>query len=507
MGTCMKLTPTDSCPTAKLCRRSWNLTPALAGRAGSIVPSRRLRSALAGWLAGSRVAAKAGERMRRENVDKSIGSDQSSAVARRAPLRTPLPSRCPPTLARRGHNGASGWTGSRVIVGQVVGHLGGQPAAQRDCAPGTLGPERAGDPDKIPNGLLRTAAASGIAVGLATASLGGIGTANGTCIGFSGINIGDGCLSTLGSFAIGLGPNTFAAAGGLFSFAIANGLGNAETELTTAASLGSFNLAYAGGPDTLAQANGNLGLAVVQGANARAQAGNGLPFDLLDLAINFGNGLDTPPPLGGATGNPSLDPQTNAVSAFRPGNISANIFGNSIPGEGPEGVSTVQAGGLATMPLAFGFANAAYNLFGDGNHVLAGAQASNFGLAISAFGDRNDVDVQGPAALAAAIGVGNQIVSRTVPGITIATPFNSTGTSTNVLAASNPNKFVPKIFATGTGNTSDSPLSGSLTKVGTQFSSSLNSLSKTLSDTINNVTKNVTKNVTSGLAGGTTNEE
>ena len=75
MGTCMKLTPTDSCPTAKLCRRSWNLTPALAGRAGSIVPSRRLRSALAGWLTDSRAAAKAGERLRRENVDKSIGSD------------------------------------------------------------------------------------------------------------------------------------------------------------------------------------------------------------------------------------------------------------------------------------------------------------------------------------------------------------------------------------------------------------------------------------------------
>ena len=98
---------------------------------------------------------------------------------------------------------------------------------------------------------------------------------------------------------MGLGPNTFATAGGLLSFAIANGLGNAETELTPAASLGSFNLAYAGGPDTLAQANGNLGLAVVQGENARAQAGNGSPFDLLDLAINFGNGLDTAAPRRG----------------------------------------------------------------------------------------------------------------------------------------------------------------------------------------------------------------
>ena len=107
---------------------------------------RRLRSDLAGWLTGSRAAAKAGERMRGENVDESIGSDQSSAVARRAHSPTPLPSRCPPALARRGRHGAYGWVGSRVIVGQVVGHRGGQPAAQRDCAPGPLGPERAGDP-------------------------------------------------------------------------------------------------------------------------------------------------------------------------------------------------------------------------------------------------------------------------------------------------------------------------------------------------------------------------
>ena len=57
-----EIDPADSCATAKLCRRSWNLTPALAGRAGSIVPSRRLRSGLAGRLTGRPTAAKAGVR-------------------------------------------------------------------------------------------------------------------------------------------------------------------------------------------------------------------------------------------------------------------------------------------------------------------------------------------------------------------------------------------------------------------------------------------------------------
>ena len=111
--------------------------------------------------------------------------------------------------------------------------------------------------DKIPNGLLRTAAASGIAVGLAAASLGGIGTASARCIGISSINIGDGCRTTLGSFALGLGPNTMALSAGLLTSAIAIGLGNEDTEVTQATSFGTFSFAWAGGPDTLAETNGN----------------------------------------------------------------------------------------------------------------------------------------------------------------------------------------------------------------------------------------------------------
>ncbi len=46
---------------------------------------------------------------------------------------------------------------------------------------------------KIASGLRRGAVASGLAAGLAAASLGGVPTADATCIGISGINIGGGC--------------------------------------------------------------------------------------------------------------------------------------------------------------------------------------------------------------------------------------------------------------------------------------------------------------------------
>ena len=64
--------------------------------------------------------------------------------------------------------------------------------------------------DKIPDGRLRTAVASGAAVALATASLGVVGTAGASCINFSGIGIGEGaalhCEASFGNIAIVIGP-------------------------------------------------------------------------------------------------------------------------------------------------------------------------------------------------------------------------------------------------------------------------------------------------------------
>ena len=56
--------------------------------------------------------------------------------------------------------------------------------------------------NKFASGLLCGAVASGV---VAAASLGGVGTANATCVSFSGFSLGTGCTSSLGGFAIGIG--------------------------------------------------------------------------------------------------------------------------------------------------------------------------------------------------------------------------------------------------------------------------------------------------------------
>ena len=325
--------------------------------------------------------------------------------------------------------------------------------------------------DKLASGLLRGAVVSGLAAGLAAASLGGVPTANGTCIGISGINIGGGCFTTVGSFALGLGPNTTASAIGFLNGAVAIGLGNEPLEQTQAASFGFFNFAWADGPDTFAETNGNANLAVVQGENAQTVVGAGTAFDNVNIGINVGNGFDT------GVGF-TLDRFTNSVGTFGQGNIAVNIFGNSVPGgtgctpagcEGVEGVSTVQAGGIGTMPLSVGFANAAYNFFGDGNQVTVGDEGSDFGLGFSVFGDRNIVNVNGPLAAGGALFQSDRLVEQTGPGIEIngdpappppavTTLSNSTGSNTNVPAAGGTQRSLvrPSLnFAPGINSTSN----------------------------------------------------
>ena len=374
--------------------------------------------------------------------------------------------------------------------------------------------------DKIPNGLLRTAAASGIAVGLATASLGGIGTANGTCIGFSGFNIDDGsggCFTTVGSFALGLGPNTIATSAGLLTSAIAVGFGNEPLEITQATSFGFFSFAWAGGPDTLAETNGNANLAVVQGENAQTVVGAGTAFDNVNIGINVGNGFDTPVGF-------TVDHFTNSVGTFGQGNIAVNFFGNSVPGgtgcnpttgcEGVEGVSTVQAGGVSLDPLSVGFANAAYNFFGDGNHVTVGDQGSDFGLGFSVFGDRNDVVVNGPAAAGGALFQSDRLVEQTGPGIEINGVEKPTGTNATVLAARGTQEDVRPSLAFRPGSKVTSNLrnvTSSLRNATSSGGSALTSVSnrittsfKNLSDAVNNVTQKLTARP---KAGDSTNEE
>ena len=72
-----------------------------------------------------------------------------------------------------------------------------------------MGKRRDGSKDKLASGLLRGAVVSGLVSGLAAASLGGVGTANATCLSIGGFfSIGSGCTSSPLSFAVVLGTGT-----------------------------------------------------------------------------------------------------------------------------------------------------------------------------------------------------------------------------------------------------------------------------------------------------------
>ena len=112
--------------------------------------------------------------------------------------------------------------------------------------------------DMFSSGLLRAAVVSGVVSGLAAAALGGgVPKANATCIGFSGIDIGVGCTTQLGTIAAVLGPGT-ATARGFFTGAIAIGDAAALAD-------GLATAVWAGGTGSDASADGTLSWAFAQG--------------------------------------------------------------------------------------------------------------------------------------------------------------------------------------------------------------------------------------------------
>ncbi len=132
---------------------------------------------------------------------------------------------------------------------------------------------------------------------LAVGAVAGLGTApaSATCVGISGINIGEGCDSTFGNFALGLGEGTVATANtGFLTGAIATGTD------TNAFSDGLGALAYAGGTGTVAETQGILNLAVAGlgfegplgvGTNVVATAGV-RDLDFVNIAVNIGSADD-----------------------------------------------------------------------------------------------------------------------------------------------------------------------------------------------------------------------
>ena len=195
--------------------------------------------------------------------------------------------------------------------------------------------------DKIPNGLLRTAAASGLAAGLVATSLGVGGTANGTCIGITGINIGEGCDSSFGNFALGLGEGTVAVArDGFINGAIAigtnvgafAGVPEGISVANVALNLGSADVPFSLNPDTGA-------VVVPVGAYNGVLAGPGF----LNLGVNLTGAANA----GGGQGPRPMEIRASGIASSVINAIGANR--NSLTSEGILANTTV-LGGLFPGP-------------------------------------------------------------------------------------------------------------------------------------------------------------
>ncbi len=313
--------------------------------------------------------------------------------------------------------------------------------------------------EKFNNGPVRAALVAGVASAVAVGSLSGVGPANGTCIGISGINIGSGCASTFGNFALGLGEGTVANSSGGF-----------------------------------------LNGAIAVGTNVAALAGdpfNTGTFSVANLALNLGSAEDR------FTGPfPLSDETAQSVVLAGPGvlNLGANLGGAANSGAG---------GGVGKQPMqivAAGFGSSALNFIGNRNRLTSTGILANStvlgGIAPGANGSDNTVTSEGPlsvafvrqgifsepcelgpcgnvvkatgfGAIAGALNTVGRNVLQNGFGINIATPGNDTGAATTLASA----KFAPTTFAGGSSNQSGNQQSGSLTKGSKQFSSSLKNLS------------------------------
>lgn len=313
--------------------------------------------------------------------------------------------------------------------------------------------------DKVTRAGIVGAVASAMAVG----AFGATAPAHAWCVGISGINIGGGCSSTLGNFALGLGPNAVATSTGFITGAIA--FGDAF-----ASSAGTLTAAWAGGAGSESYTNGLFNWAVAQGTNASAVAGR-QNSDFANFSFNFGNAVE--PWLGGE--NEELG-TSNVDASFGSFNLAANLGGNANAVEGTTKDLRVWAGGLEGEE---NFGSAALNLFGNrndvqafGSGVAALAVGNPFGFpngsdSIVRVGDfiegisggslslafnvqppfiteecdtgqcGNTVTVSnGYLSIAGAVGLVNRVVEQVGPGIRINTPFNPPPTVTNELAAS-----------------------------------------------------------------------
>jgi hypothetical protein len=400
--------------------------------------------------------------------------------------------------------------------------------------------------DQLANGPLRYVAALGLVSGMAAGSLGGAGTANASCLSIGGFfSIGSGCTSSPLSFALVLGNGTanaqgllngaiaignaaFADARGFLTGAIANGLGNSTSgplpPETVARSVGALSFAYGGGTDTFVDTQGSLNIAAAQGNGYFVRAG-GTPGDIGNVALSLGNNNDPDEPgllaavvagdIGPSGRNPSYF--NLALNLGDKNNVQAKGFANSV----------LNFFGNENAIAATGILNNATNIFGDqnavgadnvpdGNANILGQIGGN--VAFNAFGDRNSVlagsqtaPPDGPLAIAGALGVDDQSVDQPGTGITIRTPFNATGSDTNVLAvgttqgsAARPGLTLTSGRNVASNLRSTSPDAPALTSVNQRtgpakkFSDQLKSSTKKIRDQLRSSTKKIRDNATRG---------
>jgi len=366
--------------------------------------------------------------------------------------------------------------------------------------------------NKFASGLLCGAVASGV---VAAASLGGVGTANATCVSFSGFSLGTGCTSSLGGFAIGIGDGTEATANGLLNFAIATGAN------TFATSVGALSLALAGGSGSQASTNGTLNLAVGGigfpgalgiGTNVTAQAGSEGGGDFGNVAVNLGHADE----LGQSGVFAGGSPIGRGVL-----NLAVNLGGNadengdlSMTASGI-GNSAINVSGNRNQVVALGILSNATNLGnpfffpnGSDNIVIAGDLAEPAGALLSvAFnvnGVNNTVNAFGPLSIAGALIVSDQEpITKEGPGITVRTPLNPNPAGGSVLAARGTQQSLvrPSLNFSPGNNAVSTSLGGSSSKATSPGGSAFKSASDRVTTSVKKLSDTVSK-VTRGLAGG-----
>ena len=242
---------------------------------------------------------------------------------------------------------------------------------------------------------------------LATGALGGAAPAEASCFSMFGIGNGNGCTSTLTTYAIGIGDGAIANAPTLFGGSLAIGKNANASTVTVGTS--AFNFATAIGDNANA-----LGYISLFGLALQLGEGTAGTFGVGNIAIGVAEGLGNQAAVSGVfgialqlgrgtsntIGSLSLTAGISPFSASSPvtsttgfGTLALNLFGGASEG----GTARVESNG---------FFNLAANILGRDNVVTANGPVGP-GLpnwAFNAFGDRNTVAAgPGPLSLAGSI--------------------------------------------------------------------------------------------------------